>query len=315
MTLFVDRTRAMMEGQKFLHGVAVSEFSMPNLSVSDINSLLDTLGRFNMLGALRGIPRIQQVREFQQRAERQLLVAMREATSGRGFDDIISSEYHDLPEEARIAYVIACLVSSTGAPGALARHLRACLNGEHVDRAFTLNETLSGTLVPANAGGTILKPRHRVIAEIVLGKLAPLPTMRAALVLYLQVNASEVTMDQIVGRGPVYVAYRGLVNSVALTRILKSNEDVLEVYSELMNFYAHDFLFLTQHAIAQIQAGNFDAAENYLNQSLNIKSDNKHARHQLGILHLTLACREDDPRIGVDEVAKTLTPTERILTM
>jgi hypothetical protein len=71
----------------------VEEFAVPNLSDRDIDALIDKLSEFNLLGKLAGKTRNEQRYEFAIRAEKQILVAMREATRGEPFDQIIESEF------------------------------------------------------------------------------------------------------------------------------------------------------------------------------------------------------------------------------
>jgi hypothetical protein len=75
---------------------------MPDLNSDDCSRIIDNLAEFGFLGALQGKPRADQLREFLVRSRKQLLVAMKEATSGRGFDAIIADEYDSLSADARV---------------------------------------------------------------------------------------------------------------------------------------------------------------------------------------------------------------------
>src|SRR5690606_28520432 len=101
------------------HGVmrALDEFSpyevvVPHLEDEDIEALLDALTDGNRLGRLAGLPRKQQFTQVQQRAGRQLLVAMLEATSGQKFEDKIQAECDSLASDLRTAYAVVALATS-----------------------------------------------------------------------------------------------------------------------------------------------------------------------------------------------------------
>ncbi|SFM30704.1 SIR2 family NAD-dependent protein deacylase [Methylobacterium pseudosasicola] len=82
------------------------ELRVANLSTGEIESLLDLLQRHGSLGLLSGHSRAEQVEAFQQRAERQLLVALHEATQGKHFEDIVFEEYQRIvPEQAQRLYL------------------------------------------------------------------------------------------------------------------------------------------------------------------------------------------------------------------
>ncbi|WP_423925163.1 hypothetical protein [Candidatus Palauibacter sp.] len=86
---------------------------IPDLSDADIETLIEKLDTHQQLGRLGPLPHHARVQEFQERADKQILVAMREATRGRGFDDIIRSEFDDIQEaEPRILYLCAALATA-----------------------------------------------------------------------------------------------------------------------------------------------------------------------------------------------------------
>ena len=62
----------------------VVDVPMPHLDDADIGALVDLLGTHGLLGVLEGKARPAQELAFRQLAQRQILVAMREATQGRG---------------------------------------------------------------------------------------------------------------------------------------------------------------------------------------------------------------------------------------
>ncbi len=71
------------------------EFEIEPLSDDEINRLLDVLGAENSLDKLKELDRDFQFAIAKKQHEKQLLVAMREATAGEGvgFDSIIEGEY------------------------------------------------------------------------------------------------------------------------------------------------------------------------------------------------------------------------------
>ena len=134
---------------------------IPPLSSSDCDLVIDKLSEFGYLGALQGVSRAEQRREFLGRSQKQLLVALKEATSGRGFDAIIGDEFRTLAsDEVRMAYTIACLAYMHGAP-IRRRHLLACIEGSDIEKGVLLSSYLRDVLVKWKDHPDFLCPRHR----------------------------------------------------------------------------------------------------------------------------------------------------------
>jgi tetratricopeptide (TPR) repeat protein len=272
------------------------EVRMPDLVEEDVHAILERLEHFGFLGALRGKPTEEQVQAFMERAKKQLLVAMREATSGQGFDAILRSEFGDLPDVAKLAYTICCLAVSAGAPGVYRRHLAPCLSDSEFRKGVVINDLLRGVLVPANDTGTMLKPRHRLIAFWIATEVAPQAVKQEATSVFLRQIASDIVPNEIRRRSPPYLAYRGMINSEGLFEVFNGNmELVLALYEDLHSYYGQDFLFWLQRGMAHARAGELDVAENFLNQSLSINPSSHQTLHHLGIIYLMQAAKSVNP--------------------
>lgn len=274
---------------------------MPELNSEDCARILDKLEALGFLGALQGKSRQEQLRDFLGRSRKQLLVAMKEATSGRGFDVIIADEYNSLAGEARLAYTIACACYMHGAP-VRRRHLLACLSGTDLEKANVLVHDLKQILVPWKGAPEYLSPRHRVIARQVIGESAPIRAKVEAATIYLSQIAADITPETISRRTPEYLAYRGIINFDNVRFMCGDDyETIGALYNELRAYYAQDFLFWLQWGRAEVYFDHFDIAENHLNQSLGIRdAGNFQARHYLGVLFLKKGAFEDNAAAAAD---------------
>lgn len=72
------------------------EYEIEPLSDSEIDGLLDCLGRNGELDKLEPLERSLQVAVIKEKHGKQLLVAMREATEGKDFDAILMDEYQGI---------------------------------------------------------------------------------------------------------------------------------------------------------------------------------------------------------------------------
>ncbi len=277
---------------------------MPPLVRPDCERIISKLEQFGLLGALQGLTRQERLREFLGRSRKQLLVAMKEATSGRGFNVIIEDEYRTLASDnARLAYAITCLAYVHFAP-VRRRHLIACLDGNDIEKANTLESDLNGVVISWGSSDHLLSPRHRVIADHVITGPVTVAVREEAVKRYLAQISSDINPTTVRLRTAEFIAYRGIINFDSMQDLFGSDYDVIDgIYNELKNYYGEDYLFWLQYGRAQVYFDNFSVAENYLNQSLGIRQ-NFQAEHYMGVLFLKRALYRDHPSEAAADAKK-----------
>lgn len=88
--------------------IRAREFGVEPLSDPEIERLLDYLGENRALKKLKDLDREQQLNIIRNKHKQELLVAMKEATEGQGFNAIIEDEYRNLENEtSRLLYAAA----------------------------------------------------------------------------------------------------------------------------------------------------------------------------------------------------------------
>src|SRR5207245_6748475 len=136
--VLADRPHVVYPRLRNLRAAKPTVLEMSYLEKPDCERIIEKLEQFGMLGDLQGKSLPQQLRQFLGRSRKQLLVAMKEATSGKGLDVILENEFKSLSgENARVAYTIACLSYMHGAP-VHRRHLLACMTGTDLEKASVL---------------------------------------------------------------------------------------------------------------------------------------------------------------------------------
>ncbi|MHB8399575.1 MAG: P-loop NTPase, partial [Candidatus Limnocylindrales bacterium] len=151
--------------QSRLPDVRIEEFTVPLLGDGDIDALLDVLTRENRLGILRGMGRKEQRSVFESKADRQLLVAMIEATSGERFEAKIFREYDELDPESQFVY--ACVATASTLGVSLSRQDLLVAAGDRSNEALERLSTLvrGHVLLAASHGVDLVRARHRAIAD------------------------------------------------------------------------------------------------------------------------------------------------------
>lgn len=100
-----------------LQKYVVQEYEVRYLSEKEIESLIHLLDKHDALGILKGLPFEDQRDAFLVRAQRQLLVALHEATLGISFESILKNEFEGIPnEDGKTLYLAVCAMNQFGAP-------------------------------------------------------------------------------------------------------------------------------------------------------------------------------------------------------
>jgi len=208
-------------------GYVSDEYELQYLSRREIEDLVALLNDHGVQGPnLRGRSLEEQVREFEERAGRQLLVALHEATMGRPFEDILMDEYSNVhPQQARSLYLTVCILHRLRVP------VRAGLIARVHDIAFTeFRERLFAPLehvVRVRESRTTRDfeyvTRHPEIAQIVFQRALSETTDRhyeyVRILKYLNVSYNS---DR--------ESFRKLVRAKALHDLFPRYEDVVAIF-------------------------------------------------------------------------------------
>ena len=242
---------------------------MSPLSDRDIDLLLDSLERANRLGVLLGLPRTTQRERFRQSANRQLLVAMIEATSGRKFEEKIATECAQL--SARSGFMYGLVAYATWLREHLLRpEILFAADDASNDGMERLQELIEAKLVLARDGE--LRLRHLVVAEEAVNYYRDEHQLSHILSRLLFVVAADNTPD-----APIRDRRRRLlILLLGHDRLLTTLGDIEEVratYAAVETLLKKDYHFWLQRGEAEVSSGEPDLAENFLNQARQLKPD------------------------------------------
>jgi hypothetical protein len=158
----------------------VDEYEIQPLSDAEIGRLLDLLTREHALGQLEELDRDFQFAIVKEKHEKQLLVAMREATEGDLFDAIITNEYQGIGDvnspkssTAKDLYLLTSCFYQAGVlvrDQLLAEILAKPLGDLYAEIGDSLDGIISFEETDATRGEYAARTRHRVIAEVVWKK-------------------------------------------------------------------------------------------------------------------------------------------------
>jgi tetratricopeptide (TPR) repeat protein len=249
-------------------GARVSAITIPDLSDEDIGSILEKLERHDLLGNLREKTYEERVEVFRTKARKQILVAMREATSGRGFDEIIQNEFTSVqPEEARLLYLVAALASD-GEYGLSVQQMITAMDLAPNDTQILIEKSLAGILIQHEFDSSKYFIRHPAIAHFVIDA-APRPILADAVIALL------ITISTVLPEGKerrwsrAFRLYRSVLNHHRLNSIFTGKQFLVrKIYEGIKDYYRDDGHYWLQYGSYETEyGGDISLAENYLQQA------------------------------------------------
>lgn len=233
---------------------SVHELDIPELSDSDIEALLGTLERHNQLGHLLGMSLDDRRFEFKHRAKKQLLVALKEATEGAGFDLILQSEFAELKDrEPRVLFLCAALATSV-LVDLTNRQLFACAETSPSEALRILRRDLKGMLHEADYGD-LVSARHPIIADYILDNVAGKEEVMEAYRRVLLAVARDI-YPGVGRRNRTWRLFVRLINHASIyQRFGEDIDHARGVYELTSHAFANDGHFWLQYANLEVDYG------------------------------------------------------------
>ena len=224
---------------------------------------------------------------FTERAGRQLLVALHEATLGKPFEDIIADEFEEVqPELARLMYLGICFLHQFDVPvraGIISRIYGVNFT-EFQERFFAPLETLVSARYDWRSRDYIYVTRHPHIAELVVQRFIPRSDSRLDKALEV-INALNVDYD------PDQKAFRHLTRGKVLADQFPDSAMVDALYAAASQQVGEDPYLLQQIAVYEMNRpnGNLAKAADHLARASALAPNNPAITHSLAELHLRRA--------------------------
>lgn len=147
------------------------EYPMGKLSDFEIPAILNKLKINNCLGTLTGIDELEQINIFKSYSERELIVALREITTGKKFDDIIANEYFSIKSSlAQQAYKYICIVNQYRyrIPQSLLLRIIGVDLSQVQEILFKFTEGIISYEETKDKDDYLISARHSVIASVIV---------------------------------------------------------------------------------------------------------------------------------------------------
>ncbi len=281
---------------------AVEEYELEVLSRPEIERILATLEMNHALGLLAGAGTDAQIAAFETRAEKQLLVAMREATEGKKFDDIVVDEFNSVPSaDGQRAYLLICSLHRFGVFVRAALLYRA-LNIPLADLKQRVFDPTAKIIVARQAIGdseSYYSARHQLVAEIVFDRIVSSERRRLEyytdLIKHLDIGfASDADAFRKLTRG----------KNKVLLRDFARIEDRRELMGQLLRIDPNDAISLQHAAMMEMEGGDLGSAAKFLSKALELRPGDASIRDTEGRLLLQSASEETDATVADGKFAR-----------
>ncbi len=264
-----------------------AEYELRYLSFKEIGSLLKLLEEHRALGTLEHMGQEERRKAFEERAGRQLLVALHEATLGKPFEDIIEDEYANIqPEEARRVYLTICVLNRLNVQvraGIISR-LHGVAFEDFRIRLFSPLEHVVHASFDRILRDYTYETRHPHIAEIVFERVLRSAEERYdAYVRCLRALNIDYSDDRI--------AYRRMLRGRNLLELFADHEHVRGIYALARTVIGEDAYLLHQMAIYEMHRpnGNLHEAGELLERAQKLAPRDVSIQHSVAERHLKAA--------------------------
>lgn len=265
-----------------------NSYELQNLNTEEISNLIDLLAKHDSLGILKNYTKDEQIRIFKESYNKQLLVALYEATKGRSFEDIIKDEYSNiLPMTARYMYLSICVLNRLNIPvraGLIASIFNVNIN-DFKTKFFQPLEEIVYARQDSMTRDFYYEARHPYIAQIVFEQI--LANNRDRFMQYHRI-LSELNTTYDSDR----FAFKEMIKANNLLELFnKDHELISQVYEIADKTMYNDPFLLQQKAIYEMKRPNpgFAKAKEYLSIAESKEPKSTSIKHSKAELYIKIA--------------------------
>lgn len=290
--------------------LVTSEYELKYLNQPEIGGLLELLDEHKVLGTLASLSIEQRRSAFAERAGRQLLVALHEATLGRPFEDIIEDEFANIvPAEAQRIYLSICVMNrfNVSVRAGVISRMHGVPFTDFKQRLFAPLEHVVHATYDQVIRDYVYQARHSHIAEIVFERMLRNPEERYdAYIRCLRTLNVDYADDR--------YAYRQMIRGRSLLDLFPNYDMVKGIYDVALSEIGEDAYLLHQMAIYEMRRPNgslHDCGE-LLARAARLAPNDLSIRHSMAERYMKVSevartpLEKEQSLVKASEVAKSL---------
>jgi len=288
--VLIDRTTRVRRSsyRSALRGDVVN-LRINRIEPGDVPSILEKVEMFGPWSYLSRLSTRERRDLLLQKAEKVLLVALREATSGKGYDDILTSEFGEMGEDAKNVCLFVSLASMHSL-GVSRKTLVSALDAYYHPKALPEPEQFVVDGVLYRDQGGLYRVRHAMIAEYNFTRLAqPDVALGVLRSLLLSLSRFGSPIRKYAGRGDVRL-YTAISNHEFLwATFRRQRESVVALLGACERWFSGDALFWLQYALFEQKCGRLRDAVDHIRIALSIYPSSFQITNAYANIHFSAA--------------------------
>lgn len=262
-------------------------FELGKINHRETAALLGKLEEHNALYELAKLPYSKRVEAFQERAGRELLVALHEATHGKSFEEIIVDEFHGISsQQARDLYLTICVMNrlGIGVRAGMISRLHGITFDRFKEEFFSPLENIVLFHEDILAQDMVYTARHRCIADMIFQNI--LVDQENRFEYYARVIGALNLSYSSDERG-----FRQMIRGRTLEKLFSDPSFVEEIYDQAIRKSGENGFLLHQKGIFEMNrpGANLSKATDLLERAAQLEPRNTNIQHSLGELSLKRA--------------------------
>jgi tetratricopeptide (TPR) repeat protein len=263
-------------------------YELRYLTSAEIDALLELLAKHNAENNLRGRTLAEKKAAFEERAGRQLLVALHEATLGTPFRDIIKNEYDNIwPQEAKQIYLTICALNRLNVPvrAGIVSRIHGVPFEDFKARMFYPLEHIVQAEFDEPTRDFVYRARHPYIAQMVFDAI--LTKQEDRFECYMRC-LSALNIDYSSDR----VAFRHMTRAKAVLDVFTDHQLATALYKRAEERAGkNDATLIHQMALYELNRpnGNLERSSELLAKAAGLRPHDISIMHSYAELHLRMA--------------------------
>jgi hypothetical protein len=243
LNIWNRRVRATVEP------VISNVFAVERIGKADAHQILEKLERYGPWTRLQPMTPAQRVAEIYNKADRQLLIGLMEATTGLGFTQIIENDFKNVGDDRHKKFLVIVGLASIHRSTLSSHIVGAALSNLSIAEDVNVMSRETEGIIVTNAKK--YSARHPVYVRELFEKIVPAAMIRDCLIAVLEAFSDyEAPVIKNVGKADG-VVFKSIINHRFVKEMMRNDEDkVRSVYEAFETRFHIDGLYWLQYGLA-----------------------------------------------------------------
>lgn len=230
-------------------------FNVEKIRRSDANRILEKLEKFGPWTRLQPMAPEERVKEVFNKADRQLLIGLMEATTGLGFTQIIDRDFKNVGDDRHRKFLVIVGLASIHRSTLSSHIVGSALSNLGIAEDVNVMSRETEGIIVTNAKK--YSARHPVYVRELFEKIVPATMIRDCLIAVLEAFSDyETPVIKNVGKADG-VVFKSIINHRFVKEMMRNDEDkVRSVYKAFETKFHIDGLYWLQYGLALRDFGN-----------------------------------------------------------